>query len=121
MVKIMPTRFFALFLLFAIAFCNDAAHAARTFTVTQSPATGTAFPMGSTQSLSYQITSSSLTGGDVGRCLYKVQLTTNSTYSTLFGSTAGPAERSALAVTIAIAKLNDADAPTLSALASEPT
>ena len=121
MVKIMPTRFFALFLLFAIAFCNDAAHAARTFTVTQSPATGTAFPMGSTQSLSYQITSSSLTGGDVGRCLYKVQLTTNSTYSTLLGSTSGPAgwnrtKLSATSVTFQVGSL--ASALTVGASAS---
>lgn len=87
----MPTRFFALCLLFAFACWNNVAYAARTFTVTQSPAAGTAFPMGSTQSLSYLITNSSLTGGDVGRCIYKVQLTTNSTYSTLLGSTAGPA------------------------------
>ena len=87
----MPTRFFALCLFFTIACWNNVAYAARTFTVTQSPAAGTAFPMGSTQTLSYQITSSGLTGADVGRCLYKIQLTTNSTYSTLLGSTTGPA------------------------------
>ena len=109
----MPTRFFAFCLLLAIVCWNNVAYAARTFTVTQSPAAGTAFPMGSTQSLSYQITSSSLTGGDVGRCLYKVQLTTNSSYSTLLGSTAGPAgwtrtKLSATSVTFQVSSLASA-------------
>lgn len=113
MVNSMPTRFFALCLLFAFACWNDVAYAARTFTVTQSPANGTALPMGSTQTLSYQITSSMLNGGDVGRCLYKVQLTTNGTYSTLLGSTAGPAgwtrtKISATSVTFQVSSLASA-------------
>lgn len=66
-----------------------AAHAARTYTYVQSPVAGTQFDMGSTQSVTYQITNTA-TAPNAGERIYEVRFRINS--GSLFSaSTAAPA------------------------------
>ncbi|HEX3096708.1 MAG TPA: hypothetical protein VHQ02_03260 [Usitatibacter sp.] len=65
------------------------AWAARTFTVLQSPATGTEFDMRSTQSVSFQVTSTA-SGANVGERIYLVRFRISSG-SVFSGGTAAPA------------------------------
>ncbi len=67
----------------------NAAFAARTYTNVQSPATGTSFPMGSTQSISYTITNTA-TSPNNGERIYEMRFRLNSG-STFSSSTAAPA------------------------------
>ena len=75
-------------LLLAGGWCTMA-HAARSYTNTQSPALGTAFDMGSIQSLTYAITNTS-DGGNVGERIYEMRFRISSG-SLFLSSTAAPA------------------------------
>jgi len=75
--------------MFVATIAANVAHAARTYSNTQSPALGTNFDMGSAQSLTYAVTNTS-TGGNVGERIYEMRFRLNS--GSLFSaSTAAPA------------------------------
>ena len=80
---------------------HNVAHAARSFTYAQSPATALAiFNMGSVQTLSYQITNTS-TGGNVGERIYLMQFNLPGTGTVFSSATSAPAgwTRSAFSAT----------------------
>lgn len=86
---IMRSRFYFLCVLVSLLCWHHLAHAARTFTNAQNPAAGTGFAMGSSQSLTYQITNTA-TGGNAGERIYEMRFRINS--GSLFSaSTAAPA------------------------------
>lgn len=72
-----------------LCFCHSPVEAARLFTITQSPALGTAYDMGSTQSITYTITNTS-TAGNVGERIYEMRFRIN-TGSTFSGAIVAPA------------------------------
>jgi len=65
-------RFCGLLVLAAFAGLGTSAQAARLFTYTQAPAIGTQFDMGSTQSLTFQVTNAA-TGGQAGERIHEVR------------------------------------------------
>ena len=76
-------------LLLLVCGWSGVSHAARSSSVSQSPANGTAFNMGSTQVLTYTVTNT-VTGGNIGERVYEVRFRLNS--GSLFSaSTAAPA------------------------------
>lgn len=85
----MNKHFLILCGLVVFACWGEFALAARSYTSTQSPAVGTTFEMGSTQSLTYQITNTS-TGGNVGERIYEMRFRISSG-SVFLSSTAAPA------------------------------
>ena len=73
----MKRRLFALVAIVAALACAGAAHAARSYTITQSPAPGSQFDMGSSQSITFQI-GNTATGGNAGERIYEVRFRINS-------------------------------------------
>lgn len=82
-------RLLGLLALAAIAWVGLPAQAARSFSYAQSPAVGTQFDMGSTQTLTFQVTNTA-TGGQAGERIYEVRMRI-STGSQFSASTAAPA------------------------------
>jgi hypothetical protein len=70
-------------------FLSSVTEAARLYTITQNPALGTAFDMGTTQTITYTIANTS-TGGNVGERIYEARFRID-TGSTFSSSTAAPA------------------------------
>ncbi len=77
-------------LVFFFIFAHSSAEAARQFDITQNPALGTQFDMGSTQSITYTITNTS-TGGNAGERIYdmRFRINTGSTFSSAIAAPAG--------------------------------
>lgn len=97
----MKMRTFIWCVIITFSLMNNVAHAARSFTYAQSPATALAvFNMGSTQTLSYQITNTS-TGANVGERIYSMQFNLPGTGTVFSASTSAPAgwTRSAFSAT----------------------
>lgn len=82
-------RLFGVLILAAFAGWGTSVQAARSFTYTQAPAVGTQFDMGSTQSLTFQVTNTA-TGGQAGERVHEVRFRISS--GSLFSAaTAAPA------------------------------
>lgn len=75
-------------IVFFFIFEHSLAEAARQFTVTQNPAIGTAFDMGSTQSITYTVTNTN-TGGNSGERIYEMRFRIRNG-STFSNTTAAP-------------------------------
>lgn len=88
----MPTRYITtvLAVLGVLGLWETSAHAARDFTAAQSPAPNAPVTMGTTGTLSYQITNAN-TGGNTGERIYEVRFRMASGLSTFSSSTAAPA------------------------------
>lgn len=78
----MKIKFIIAFLIIFVLCSLKAAEAARLFTITQGPALGTAFDMGSTQSITYTITNTN-TAPNTGERIYEMRfrINTGSTFS----------------------------------------
>ena len=77
-------------LIITFSLLHNVAHAARSFTYAQSPATAAAiFNMGSVQTLSYQITNTN-TGGNVGERIYEMRFVLPGTGTVFSSSTSAP-------------------------------
>jgi hypothetical protein len=87
----MKLRSFVLGVLITFACLHNVAHAARVFKYVQSPDPALAsFNMGSTQTISYQITNTS-TGGNIGERIYLMQFNLPGTGTVFSSSTTAPA------------------------------
>jgi hypothetical protein len=86
----MGKRLLAFWAMMALLAWGDAAYGARIITVAQSPAPGTQFAMGSTQSLTFLITNAS-TGGHAGYRVHEVRfrISSGSVFSAGTGAPAG--------------------------------